>query len=64
MARQDGDKICNGLLCNTLKERSERPKVGRVSTGSRNSAPSRKKCIINGQNDEGKKQVSTPPAKD
>ena len=31
------------------KERNERPNVGGVSIRSRNGAPSRKGCVVNGQ---------------
>ena len=47
------------------KKRNEPPNVGGVSMRSRNGAPSRKGCVVNGQttkaNDQGKQQMSTPP---
>ena len=38
----------NGL-CNMWKKRIERPNIGSVSIRSRNGAPSRKGCVVNGQ---------------
>ena len=37
------------VLCNIWKMRNERPNVGGVSIRSRNGAPSRKGCVVNGQ---------------
>ena len=48
-AKQDGDRICKNFLRNTRKRRNERPNVGGVSIRSRNGAPSRKECMVNGQ---------------
>ena len=48
-AKQDGDGIRKQLLCNIWKKRNERPNVGGVSIRSRNGAPSRKGCVVNGQ---------------
>ena len=48
-AKQDGDKICRRFLCNVWKKRNEYLAVGGVSLRSRNGAPSRKGCVINGQ---------------
>ena len=49
MAKQDGDRINKLFLCNIRKKRSERPNVGGVSTRSRDGAPSRKGCVVNGE---------------
>ena len=48
-AKQEGDKISKTFLCNIWKQRNERPIVGGVSIRSRNGAPSRKGCVVNGQ---------------
>ena len=50
-AKQEVDKIITMflLVCNTWKQRSERPNVGGVSSRSRNGAPPRKGCMVNGQ---------------
>ena len=48
-AKQDGDRISKQFLCSTWKKRKERPNVGGVSIRSRNGAPSRKGCVVNGQ---------------
>ena len=49
-AKQDGDdRINKQFLCNIWKKRNERPNVGGVSIRSRNGAPSRKGCVVNGQ---------------
>ena len=48
-AKQEGDKISKKHLCNIWKQRSERPIVGGVSIRSRNGAPSRKGCVVNGK---------------
>ena len=45
----EGDKTSKNFLCNIRKKRTDRPKVGGVSGRSRNSAPSRKGCVVNGQ---------------
>ena len=47
--RQEGDKTSKKFLCNIWKKRNESPNVGGVSTKSRNGAPSRKGCVVNGQ---------------
>ena len=47
-AKQDGDRIRKQFLCNIWKKRKERPNVGGVSIRSRNGAPSRKGCVVNG----------------
>ena len=44
-AKQDGDKISKNFLCNLWKKRNEHPNV---SIKSRNGAPSRKGCVVNG----------------
>ena len=48
-AKQEGSKISKRLPCNIWGKRNERPKVGRVSVRSRNGAPSRKGCVVNGK---------------
>ena len=48
-AKQQGDKISKKFLCKIGKKRIERPNVGGVSIRSRNGAPSRKGCVVNGQ---------------
>ena len=48
-AKQEGDKISKRFLCNIWKKRNEHPIVGGVSIRSRNGAPSRKGCVVNGQ---------------
>ena len=47
-AKHDGDRIRKQLLCSIWKKRNERPNVGGVSIWSRNGAPSRKGCMVNG----------------
>ena len=48
-AKQDGDKICRRFLCSVWKKRSEYLAIGGVSLISRNGAPSRMGCVVNGQ---------------
>ena len=48
-AKQDGDTICRMFLRSVWKERNEYLVVGGVSVRSRNGAPSRKGCVVNGQ---------------
>ena len=47
-AKQDGDRIRKQFLRRIGKKRHERPNVGGVSIRSRNGAPSRKGCVVNG----------------
>ena len=47
-AKQDGDRVSKPFLCSIWKKRDERPNVGGVSVRSRNGAPSRKGCVVNG----------------
>lgn len=47
-AKQVGDKISKKFLCNIWTKRNEHPNVGGVSLRSRNGAPSRKGCVVNG----------------
>ena len=47
--KHDGDGISKHFLCHTWKKCNERPNVGVVSIRSRNGAPSRKGCVVNGQ---------------
>ena len=42
-------RISKQFLCHTWKKHYERPNVGGVSIRSRNGAPSRKGCVVNGQ---------------
>ena len=61
-AKQEGGKINKYFLCNVWKQRIEPPTVGGVSIMSRNGAPSRKVCVINGQMTKAsKKWVLLPP---
>ena len=48
MAKQDGDRINKQFTCSIWKKRNERPNVGGVFIRSRNGAPSRNGCIVNG----------------
>ena len=48
-AKQEGDKTSKTFLCNIWKNRNEHPNVGGVSIRSRNGAPSRERCVVNGQ---------------
>ena len=48
-ANPQGEKIRIKFLCNIWKRRNEHPNVGGVSIGSRNGAPFRKGCVVNGQ---------------
>ena len=50
------------FLCSAWKKRNERPNVGGVSIRSRNGAPSRKGCVLNGQITEAKKNEALPPS--
>ena len=47
--KQDGDRRSKQFICNIWKTRNERPNVGGVSIRSRKGAPSRKRCVVNGQ---------------
>ena len=60
-AKQDGDRISKQLLCNMWKKGDERPNVGGVSVRRRNGASSRKGCVVQWPNYQGKQQMSTPP---
>ena len=48
-AKQDGDRISKHFLCSIWKKRNERPNIGGISIRSRNGAPSRKGCVVNGR---------------
>ena len=48
-AKPDRDRISKQFLCNIWKTRNERPDVGGVPIRSRNGAPSRQGCVVNGQ---------------
>ena len=43
------DRISKHFLCSVWRKRNERRNVGGVSVRSRNGAPSRKGCVVNGQ---------------
>ena len=47
-AKQDGDRISKRFLRGICKKHNERQNVGGVSIRSRNGAPSRKRCVVNG----------------
>ena len=49
--KQDGEETSKEKSFDVIygKRRSKRPNVGGVSIGSRNAAPSRKGCLVNGQ---------------
>ena len=47
-AKEDGDRISKQFLCSIWNRRNERPNVGGFSIRSRNGAPSRKECVVNG----------------
>ena len=49
MAKQDGDRISKQFYVLLWKKRNERPNVGSVSIMSRNGAPPRNGCVVNGQ---------------
>ena len=58
----EGDKTSRKFLCNIWKKPNERPNVGGVSIKSRNVAPSRKGCMVNGQMTKASnKGVRLPP---
>ena len=44
-----------------MEERNERPNVGGVSIRSRNGAPSRKRCVVDGHMTKASKKMGTPP---
>ena len=48
-AKHDQDRIHKHFLCSIWKKRNERRNVGGVSIRSRNGAPTRKGCVVNGQ---------------
>ena len=48
-AKPEGNRMGKQVLCHIWKMRNERPNVGGVSIRSRNGAPSRKGCVVNGQ---------------
>ena len=48
-AKQGGDRISKQFLRNIRKKSNELPNIGVVSIMSRNGAPSRKRCVVNGQ---------------
>ena len=62
-AKQGGDKTSNNNKNVIIwKKRDERPNVRGVSVRSRNGAPSRKGCMVNGQTTKASnKRVRPPP---
>ena len=60
-AKQDGDSVRKQFLCIIWKKRNERPNVGGVSIRSRNGAPSRKACVVNGQMTKASNKLVLPP---
>ena len=48
-AKQEGHKVSVKILCSIWKRRDEHLNVGHISIRSRNGAPSRKGCVVNGQ---------------
>ncbi|CAM9999984.1 unnamed protein product [Sphacelaria rigidula] len=48
-AKQDGTKRCKKVKCTVWKKCNEHLDVGGVSIRSKNSAPSRKGCVVNRQ---------------
>ena len=58
--KQDGNRMIKQSLCNVWKKRNERPNFGGVSIRSRNGAPSRKRCVVNGQMT--KNEYAPPPS--
>ena len=60
-AKQDGDRTSKRFLCRIWKKRNERPNVGGVSIRSRNAAPSRKGCVVNGQMTTASNKLVRPP---
>ena len=48
-AKQERDTVSKTFLCNLWGKRDQRPNVGGASIRSRNGAPSRKECAVNGQ---------------
>ena len=48
-AKQDGERKSKHFLSSIWKKRNERPNIGGVSCRSRNGAPSRKGCVVNGR---------------
>ena len=55
-AKQGGDNVRKRFLCNVWKKRSEHRAVGGFSIRSRNGAPSRKGCVVNGQTTKASKK--------
>ncbi|CAM9753044.1 unnamed protein product [Laminaria digitata] len=61
-AKQVGDKVSKNIICNVWKKLNERPNVGGVSLRSRNGAPSRKGCVVNGQTTKAREnEYPSPP---
>ena len=62
MVTVDGDRTRKQILCSTCKKHNERRNVGGVSIWSRNGAPSRKGCVVNGQMTEASHKCVRPLA--
>ena len=60
-AKQEGNGISKQLLCSIWKKRNERRNVGGVSFTSRNGAPSKNGCMVNGQITKASNQWLRPP---
>ena len=58
-AKQDRDRMSEQFLCS--RKRNERPNVGGVSIRSRNGAPYSKGMRVQWSNNQGKRQMITPP---
>ena len=56
-----GRNSANSFYAVCGKKRSERPNVGGVSIRSRNGAPFRKECVVNGQMTEASNKCVRPP---
>ena len=60
-AKQSGDTISKQCLSSIWKNRNERPNVGGVSIRSRNGAPFRMGCVVNGQMTQASNKCVHPP---
>ena len=61
MEKQDGGRISKYFIYSIRKKRNKRPSVGGVSIRSRNGAPSRKGCVVNGQMTKASNKLVPPP---
>ena len=48
-AKQEGNRMSKQFLRDVWRKRNEPPNVGAVSLGSRDGAPFRNGCVVNGQ---------------